>query len=751
MGSRRPRLAVAVWLVVLALSAWQLARTRVIADLGAFLPPSATPTQQLLLGQMKSGVASRVLLIALDGAPEERLAAASRSIAEELRASGLFASVQNGGAEGLRADRDVLMSHRYVLSPAAAERFGTRPLRAALESALGELGTQAGSALRSLLPRDPTGELRRIAERLPAAAPAKRAGVWFSSDGKRALLVAETLAGGFDALEQERAINEIRTSVKDLGLNLEVSGAGVFAAASREAIEREAWLLSLVSGGLVLLLMLRVYRRPRVVALCFVPVVSGLVVGVAAVSLAFDNVHAITLGFGATLIGEAVDYPSYACLNAAPGESLQRALARIWPTLRLAVLTTALSGLTMLLSSFAGLAQLGLLTMGGVLVAGLVTREVVPALAGPGAIAPRAFAVPSPVPLRRFAPLIWVLAAGAAVFLYLRSNSLWEDDLAAMNPVPERLKAADRELRRELGAPDIRHLLVVRAPDREAALERAEALEGKLDELVRRGVLRGYDLATRYLPSEAEQKRRLAALPDSVSLRKNLDEALRGLPFRPGAFEPFLREVEEARRRGPLTAAELRGTALGLKLDALVIQTGAEWAVLVPLYGVSDAQALESEVPVLDLKAESERLLAGYRREALRLSALGMALIVLALALGLRQARGVLQVVLPVALALLLSMAMLHLAGQRLTVFHLIAMLLVMGIGLNYALFFDRPEEDPAARSRTLFALYVTCATTLIAFGTLASSSNPVLHAIGLTVTVGALAAFLVSASFGRR
>jgi predicted exporter len=86
-----------------------------------------------------------------------------------------------------------------------------------------------------------------------------------------------------------------------------------------------------------------------------------------------------------------------------------------------------------------------------------------------------------------------------------------------------------------------------------------------------------------------------------------------------------------------------------------------------------------------------------------------------------------------------------------LTVFHLIAMLLVMGIGLNYSLFFDRPEEDATARRRTLFALLVTCATTVLAFGTLAWSSNPVLYAIGFTVTAGALAAFLVSAVLARR
>ena len=132
-------------------------------------------------------------------------------------------------------------------------------------------------------------------------------------------------------------------------------------------------------------------------------------------------------------------------------------------------------------------------------------------------------------------------------------------------------------------------------------------------------------------------------------------------------------------------------------------------------------------------------------------SALGMAAIVLALGIGLRQVRTVLQVALPVVLGLAITGAILQLVGERLTVFHLIAMLLVMGISLNYSLFFDRPAEDPGERRRTLFALLVTCATTLLTFGTVAWSSNPVLHAIGLTVSVGALMAFAASAVLARR
>jgi predicted exporter len=384
-----------------------------------------------------------------------------------------------------------------------------------------------------------------------------------------------------------------------------------------------------------------------------------------------------------------------------------------------------------------------------------VTREIVPALAGPGAVTDRGFSLPPKLEsaiggMRALKWPAWAIAIGSLGVVFFTSH-LWEDDLSALNPVPEALKAADRDLRRELGAPDVRHLLIVRGAAREAALEQAEALEPKLADLKRRGAIGGYDLATRYVPSEAEQKRRLAALPDPVSLKNNLDDALRGLPYRKGAFEPFLREAEESRRRGPLRDEDLQGTVLGIKVQTLVVPSGKEWAVLVPLAGVADAQAVARELPLVDIKAESEKLLAGYRAEALRLTALGMGAIVLALGLGLRSARAVAQVMLPVLLALLASAAALLVFGQRLTVFHLIAMLLVMGIGLNYALFFDRPEADPDVRRRTLLALVVNCATTVIAFGTLAWSSNPVLNAIGLTVTVGALAALFFSGSFARK
>ena len=101
-------------------------------------------------------------------------------------------------------------------------------------------------------------------------------------------------------------------------------------------------------------------------------------------------------------------------------------------------------------------------------------------------------------------------------------------------------------------------------------------------------------------------------------------------------------------------------------------------------------------------------------------------------------------------MSILLAVAALVLAGERLSLFHLVSLLLVLGIGLNYALFFRRPADDEADRRRTSLSLTVCIAATLSAFGTLAFSRTPVLHAIGSTVSLGAFFSLILSATLSK-
>jgi predicted exporter len=153
-----------------------------------------------------------------------------------------------------------------------------------------------------------------------------------------------------------------------------------------------------------------------------------------------------------------------------------------------------------------------------------------------------------------------------------------------------------------------------------------------------------------------------------------------------------------------------------------------------------------SDALFVDLKTELDSLYADYLQEAVLLSLAGLLAIVVLLAATLRSPRRLAAVLLPLLIAVAFVVAGLHLLGERLHLLHLIGMLLIVAVGSNYALFFDRlaAGRNPA----TLASLAVANLTTAIGFGTLALSQVPVLHAIGVTVGPGAILALLLSAIF---
>ncbi|HEU5201448.1 MAG TPA: hypothetical protein VFT92_01545, partial [Nitrospira sp.] len=73
------------------------------------------------------------------------------------------------------------------------------------------------------------------------------------------------------------------------------------------------------------------------------------------------------------------------------------------------------------------------------------------------------------------------------------------------------------------------------------------------------------------------------------------------------------------------------------------------------------------------------------------------------------------------------------------------------GLGLDYALFFNRPEADEKERSKTLYGLLVCSTTTILVFGVLASSTIPVLHAIGMTAAIGSFCSLLFAGIMAKK
>ncbi len=767
----RKFLPIAVWILVIAAAAVVISRTRFSADLSAFLPRQPTAAQQLLVDQLHDGVVSRLVLAGISGAAPDQLAGASRALSERLRRDGRFVRVDNGDASQTERESAFVFDHRYALSPAIdAQHFSAASLRAALEDALELLASPAGLAAKALVQADPTGEVLLVTDRMAGAGhPATHDGVWISADATEALLVLQTRAPGFDIDTQEAtlvalraAFDEVRRAAGNAGLTLALTGPAVFAVQSRAGIKGDAIRFSSLATAMVALLLSITFRSPRALALGMVPVVSGATVGIAAVSLRFGEVHGITLGFGATLIGEAVDYAIYLFMQTDARRGAGGTLERIWPTLRLGVMTSICGFSALLLSGFPGLSQLGLFSIAGLVTAALVTRFVLPSLLPsrfaitgverPGAMVRRAFER-----ARVLRPLIALAVVVALAVLFSRDR-LWNDELSSLSPVRTSDQLLDQRLRGGLGAADVRHLVVARATGPDEALALAEKVGVALDRAQADGYLAGYESPAQVLPSGRTQLQRRDSLPDEATLRRNLDTASAGLPFRKGTFEPFIDAVRQARDAPLLDRAALAGTAFGIRLDALLAHHAGGWSAMLPLTGVTDpagiARALaglhDAHVILLDTKAESDALYGTYLRDALLLSLAGAGAIVILLGATLRTPRRVLAVCMPLAAAVLVATAALVALGQTLTIFHLVGMLLVVAVGSNYALFFDRALVD-GIEARTALSLALANTTTVIGFGMLAFSDAPVLVAIGSTVGVGAFLSLVFAAALAPR
>ena len=121
---------------------------------------------------------------------------------------------------------------------------------------------------------------------------------------------------------------------------------------------------------------------------------------------------------------------------------------------------------------------------------------------------------------------------------------MWENDLSKLTPVPQDLLLQDQELRTQLGTPDLRYMLVVEAPDDEAALRTTGTarLHGCAN-WSQRGVITGYDHAARYIPTRERQLERQRDCRRGHTARQRLTAALAGTPFRADVFEPFVEDV----------------------------------------------------------------------------------------------------------------------------------------------------------------------------------------------------------------
>jgi len=742
--------AIRVWLVsatwfavAAALALVLFLRLQLSFDLSAFFPRTADLTTEVLLEQLSAGPGSRMMVVGISGGDESERIETGRRMRQALSGEPAFSNVFNG-----EVDLDGLSVPEPIRSyyPLMADiNYSPQALRQALISRLVDLSFGGGRPLRELVVRDPYfvtfDLLRRLVPGGSDGSP------WLAEDGS-AVIAAQTRAPGTDLTAQAKALEVIQNSFDRFrtqpDLVMDVTGVGAFSLELQSTIRAETQLLGILAGSAVVLVLLLVYRSVRMVLLAIIPLGLGYLAGLTLVTLVFDTVHGITLAFGFTLLGVAVDYPLH-LYSHSRSEGSQAAIRSIWPTLRLGAASTATAYLAMVLSGSQGLSQLGLFTAAGVMVAVLATRTWLPLLLKDqaGDHRPQRNS-PNPVSMRSL-PAAVIIAAGAVAVAIFAKGGFWNDDLATLSPVPQERLETDMALREATGTSNLRHQLIVQASDLDSLLEESERVDALLKSAGERGLIGSWSSITALLPGKATQSARMASIPPPDVVSANLQSALAQTAFLESAFTPFQDVLRAIPGNFPLTAEKFENTPLQSWMEAHLARIEDQWVSLVTLSD-PNAEVLKpmaatwgSNVHWVDMQTATGEIMRNFRHDAALAVLLATTIIVVLLLFQGIRLRRLAWVGMTVTAALIVTVCVVFLAHGFLTLVHLVALLLVLGLGLDYALFFSR-QESSTGRRATVESVLACAASTGLAFGILSTSSIPLLRFIGLTVAVGSVA-----------
>lgn len=801
-----PKWRLVVWLLLmLSASLWTLQLwqngARVQSDILAMLPHlQQDKLTERALNQVEATLADQVY-IALVAKDETTAIAAAKLLMQKLE-DDLVARGKQGALTDIRS-ADIQLGealgqfyfpHRFkLLTAPQAEALASQNIESLIESATAQLYNAFSYANSNLLAQDP---LLLFPANLLTLAPSSKVrasqGILFVNQGDNvaAVVMAKGRESAFNPnaqLAQMTVLTQGLDAVKQSYPDITVLKAGALfhALAATQTAKSEISILGLASLLGVIALVWLAFRSVMPLLLAIVTISSGLLLAVTFTLSVFGELHLLTLVFGTSLIGIAIDYSfHFYCERLSDTErSAQATVAYIFPTVTLAFITSALAYVGIGLAPFPGMQQVAIFCAAGLLGAYLTLILAYPLLAGsrlpegsrPLALAGTYLACLTQLSKRFTTPLgMGMFALVILVWCLVGVTKLTvDDDIRHLQQSPASVTEPENQLRQLLSGGTDNQFLLVRAPSEEALLQQLERVSPMLDTAITNQELGNYVSLNRYLPSH--QKQDTAYHLQGKIYQTQIDTVLTSLGLDEN-LKPELQAAYLAAKTDYITPAAFFTLGAGKQLAPLWLAPneanspagngqlnddgasaehgadqgadyGADYGAIVLLGGIQQIDALKARfahdgsVQLIDKVADISAVMGHYRLLTLKLLALalGIALLLFSLNFGFKKAAVVVAVP---ALAALLTLATLGLTGSPLSLFHALALILVFGIGIDYSLFFASAQNHGKA---VMMAVFMSACSTLLAFGLLAFSQTQAIHYFGLTLSLGIGFTFLLS------
>ncbi|WP_062778433.1 MMPL family transporter [Kluyvera intermedia] len=560
------------------------------------------------------------------------------------------------------------------------------------------------------------------------------------------LLHGELAGSSFDMQQTHTLVTTLGTLEKTLKSHhphaqLLSRGTAFYSDYASQQAKRDISTLGVATLLGVILLIVAVFRSLRPLLLCVLSIGTGALAGTVVTLLVFGELHLMTLVMSMSIIGISADYTLYYLTERmVHGEATSpwQSLTKVRNALLLALLTTVAAYLILMLAPFPSIRQMALFAAVGLSASCLTVIFWHPWLCRGLPVRP----VPAMVLMLRWLAA-WrrnkKLSVGLPVALALFSLAglatlRVDDDISQLQALPQHILAQEKAITALTGQSVDQKWFVVYGKSAQQTLARLERFTPALEQAKKEGWLGGY--RTIPLNSLARQQQDLALLKNAApAVAKALQNA--GIT----TINPDLSAM-------PVTVDDWLASPAseGWRLLWLTLADG-ESGVLVPAEAVKNSAALNAlstkytGVAWVDRKSSFDELFALYRHILTGLLLVALAVIACGAVVRLGWRKGLISLV-PSVLSLGCGLAVLSLGGHTVNLFSLLALVLVLGIGINYTLFFSNPRGTPLT---SFLAITLAMLTTLLTLGMLVFSATQAISSFGIVLVSGIFTAFLLS------
>jgi predicted exporter len=631
-----------------------------------------------------------------------------------------------------------LWRHRFVLAPPAKAAFMPDSLVSEMRRARAALVSASGGALADRYLHDPTGSFRRIVTTLTEASEMMlpvHDTVPQARDDSAALIFIELRAAPFEVATQAAFDTDLRQQVRAGGADALLIGPRAISAEISNRINKRTKLVVTIASALLLLWLVFVLHPASAALICLLPPALGFGAATVLVQVVFGSIHVITLGFGGALMGLALDYPLHLLAHRSEPEQIGRARRYV----AMGAATTAIAFLALLGSGIPAIEQVGLFGASGLIIAAIFAAWLASGNHTAGLRSFASFKRPLIIPHKL--PALVALTLACAVFLW----QLPGGGPQRLVEVPTQIVDSIKRLYKMVELPSGRYRIEVTGRTLAEILAHQAHLSSSLQTAQRDGLVARFEMLGSHLP----ERRATSGLPSPETLSDTLTGLLAKAGLSPNFKEEIIAAYRAARDIPPAGPDALRSlgtlqtTFSLIRVDGDVLRAPV-WLWPGPRWDAAAPDRLAKAVAQDGIEfIDQEKSIAGglneLRSRVTLWLAVGAMMGIFFLSLAVRRPSAVAEIALGCLSAGLLTALLASVLTGGLGVFHVVALTLVVGIGIDYGIFLTLSENylQYAAAMRSVL---LCAATTLIAFLTMAVSGVSVLEDVGMTVSIGVIA-----------